>query len=137
MMFSTSIGGIKVPLGSVKRIQAPGWLALPGACCPIGGGLVKIGHGSNLAALTIGSAPYVLCALGLLVAGVGFLFAALRYLCTGKPQQDFIATWSSAIVSVLTLTAPKLPDGIPGGPKALRARDGARRPPPSQARGTL
>jgi hypothetical protein len=126
-----------MPLGTVKRIQAPGWLALPGACCPIGGGLLKIGHGSTLAALALGVAPYVLCALGLLLAGVGFLFAALRYLWTGKPQQDFIATWSSAVVAVLTLTAPKPPERVPGASKVPRAKDGARRPPPSQARGTL
>jgi hypothetical protein len=125
-----------MPLGSVKRIQAPGWLALPGACCPIGGGLIKIGHGSTLAALLLGVAPYVVCALVYCLFGVGFLFAALRYLWTGKPQQDFIATWSSAVVSVLTLTTPKLPERVPGASKIPRARDSTRQSP-SQARGTL
>jgi hypothetical protein len=120
----------------MKRIQVPGWL-LPGACCPIGGGLIKIGHGTTLAALALGIAPYVMYALVYCLFGVGFLFAALRYLWTGKSQQDFISTWSSAVVSVLTLTAPKLPERAPGTSRVPRAGDGTRRPPPSQARGTL
>jgi hypothetical protein len=126
-----------VPLSSVKRIQAPGWLALANACCPIGGGLIKLGHGSTVAALVLGVAPYAVWALVYCLFGVGFFFAALRYLWTGKSQHDFIATWSSAEVAVLTLTAPKLPEQVPGAPKVSRAKVGARRPPPSQARGTL
>ena len=126
-----------MPLGSVKRVQAPGWLALPSACCPIGGGLMKLGHGSTLAALLLGVAPYVIYVLVYCLFGVGFLFAALRYLWTGKPQQDFIATWSSAIVAVLTLTAPKPPERVTAASKVPRAKDRTGRPPPSQARGTL
>lgn len=122
-----------MPLCPVKRIQAPGWLACSGACCPIGGGLIKIGHGSTLAAFALGSAPYVLCALVYCLFGVGFLFAALRYLWTGKPQLDFISTWSSAVVSVLTLSPPPVlsPSKIP------QPRDGTRRTTQNRSHGTL
>lgn len=134
--FSAVIGGINMPLDLVKRVQVPSWLAIPGACCPIGAGLIKIGHGSTTAALVVGSAPYVLCALVYCWFGVGFLFAAVRYLWTGEPQQDFISAWSCANVSVLTLTPPKS-ERFPAAHKNPRTRDGTRRTPPSQSRGTL
>jgi hypothetical protein len=126
-----------MPISPVKRLQAPGWLAIPGACCPIGGGLIKIGHGSTLAAFALGSAPYAICALVYCLFGVGFLFAALRYLCTGRSQQDFISTWSSAVVSVLTLTAPKPAEQVPGASKVPPPREGTRRTAPNRGHGTL
>ena len=93
-----------MPTPPAKRVLPQSWLRIPGACCPIGGGLVKIGHGSNLAALVVGTAPYAICALLCCLFGIGYLFATFRYLCTGRSQQEFIEISTTAVVSVITLT---------------------------------
>lgn len=126
-----------MPPGPVKQIRAPGWLAISGACCPVAGVLLKLGHGGTLAAFALGVAPYALCALVYCLFGVGYLFAALRYLWTGKSQQEFLSHWSCAVVTILTLT-PQAPEQLPGAATVPQPRDGSRRPTAkSRGHGTL
>ncbi len=113
-----------MPARPAKRVLAQSWLQIPGACCPIGGGLVKLGHGSNLAALVVGTAPYAICALLCCLFGIGYLFATIRYLCTGRPQQEFIEISANAMVSIIALT-PTPSAGPAGHSRPLPARQRA------------
>ena len=54
-----------------KRLFSHGWLYVPAVSSPIGGGLIKIGHGSTWAAVTVGVAPYAICAMLYVVFVVG------------------------------------------------------------------
>jgi len=96
--------GATVPTRPAKRALTQSWLLIPSACSPLGSGLVKITHGSDLTALAVGIAPYTICALLCCLFGIGYLFAAFRYVCTGRSQREFIEIATNAVVSVFTLT---------------------------------
>ena len=55
-----------------KRLLAHGWVYLPAASSPVGGGLIKLGQGSTRAAVAVGMAPYAVCALLFSVFAVGY-----------------------------------------------------------------
>jgi hypothetical protein len=90
-----------------------GWLYIPAVSSPIGGGLIKIGHGSTWAAVTVGVAPYAICAMLYVVFVIGYLAALTRYMCAKSGGQEamerLIQVSANAIVSILTLTTTKLP----------------------------
>src|SRR5215472_8907444 len=44
-----------------RRLRAHTWIYGPAVCGPIGGGLIKMGGGSTLAAVVVGVAPYAVC----------------------------------------------------------------------------
>ena len=75
--------------------------------------MIKLGQGSTLAAVIVGLAPYAVCALMLTVFMVGYLAALARYLWAQPDQQKamerLIIVSATAVVSILTLTAPRLP----------------------------
>jgi len=99
--------------GAAKRLVAHGWLYVPAVSSPIGGGLIKLGHGSTLAAASVGLAPYAVCALLYAVFTVSYLAAVLRYLFTDAAGQQamerFITVSANAVVAILTLNASALP----------------------------
>ncbi len=91
------------------RWPAYGWCyLLPEVAAPIGGGLVKMGHASALAAISIGLAPYAILAALYTIFVIGYIPAMVCYLCSDRDKQDAIArlitTSTNAIVSLLTLT---------------------------------
>ena len=96
-----------------KRLFSHGWLYIPAVSSPIGGGLIKIGHGSTWAAVAVGTAPYAICAMLYVVFVIGYLAALMRYMCAKSGGQEamerLITVSSNAIVSILTLTPTKLP----------------------------
>jgi hypothetical protein len=89
------------------------WRHLPAVACPVGGGLIKLGHGSTWAAVGVGIAPYAICALLYVIFGLGYLAAVVRYLCAGPAGQQamerLITVSASAIVSILTGRPPASP----------------------------
>jgi hypothetical protein len=91
---------------------------------PVGGGLIKLGHGSDWAAVAVGVAPYAVCALLYLVFGLGYLAAVLRFLCAGTAGQQamerLIAISASAVVGIVTGHVP--------APRASRAGRRNRKP---------
>jgi len=93
---------------SARRLPACSWLYVPAASGPIGGGLIKLGHGDTAAAVTVAVAPYAVCALLYTVFVVGYLGALVRYLCAGTAGQHamerLIATSANAVVAILTLS---------------------------------
>ena len=93
--------------GPAGRLLAHGWLYVPAVSSPIGGGLIKLGHGTTWAAVGVGVAPYAVCVLLYLVFMVGYLAAILRYLCAGPDGQEamerLITVSANAVVSILTL----------------------------------
>jgi hypothetical protein len=97
-----------VTVRSKRLVPVHGWLYASAASGPIGGGLIKLGHGSNWAAVGVGVAPYAICALLYSVFMIGYLAAVLRYLFSGPAGQQsmerLITVSANAIVSVLTLT---------------------------------
>lgn len=96
-----------------RRLLARGWFYVPAASSPIGGGMIKLGRGSTLAAAAVGLAPYAICGLLLGVFVVGYLAALARYLWAQPGEQEamerLIMVSANAVVSILTLTAPALP----------------------------
>src|ERR1700733_9751664 len=96
-----------------KRLLARGWAYVPAVSGPIGGGLIKLGRGSTLAAVAVGLAPYAIWAVLLTAFVIGYLAALLRYLCSKPEEHDamerFITISANAIVSILTLTAAPIP----------------------------
>lgn len=92
-----------------RRLLAHGWLYVPAASSPIGGGLIKLGQGSTWAAVAVGMAPYAVCALLFTVFVIGYLAALIRCLCAKPEQQEIrerlITVSANAIVSIMTLTA--------------------------------
>lgn len=91
------------------------WFPISAVGGPIGGGLIMIGHGSTLASMVVGCAPFALCALLYCLFGVTFLAATLRYACTGKSQRDFIAAATNAVVAILNRVPVDTP-AEPGAP---------------------
>jgi hypothetical protein len=93
-----------------RRPLANCWLFLPAVANPVAGGMIKLGRGSTLAAVTVGLAPYAVFGFLLAVFAIGYLAAVARYLCSGPPQQEamerLIVITASTVVSILTLTAP-------------------------------
>jgi hypothetical protein len=61
-----------VTVRSKRLVPVHGWLYASAASSPIGGGLVKLGHGSNWAAIGVGVAPYAICALLCSVFVIGY-----------------------------------------------------------------
>jgi hypothetical protein len=96
-----------------KRLLSHGWLYVPAVSSPIGGGLIKIAHGSTWAAAVVGAAPYAICVLLCVVFVIGYLAALIRYMCAGPGGQEamerLITVSANAIVSILTLTSIRLP----------------------------
>jgi hypothetical protein len=90
-----------------KQLLEHGWLYVPAVSSPIGGGLIKLGHGSTWAAVAVGVAPYAVCVLLYLVFVVGYLAAVLRYVCAGPDGQEamerLITVSANAVVAILTL----------------------------------
>jgi fumarate reductase subunit C len=86
---------------------------VPAVSSPIGGGLIKLGHGSTWAAASVGLAPYAVCASLYVVFVVSYLAAVLRYLCADAAGQQamerFITVSANAVVAILTLNASALP----------------------------
>jgi hypothetical protein len=105
-----------------KRLLAHGWLYIPAVSSPVGGGLIKLGHGSTWAAVAVGTAPYAICALLYVVFVVGYLAALIRYLCVKPGEQvameRLITVSANTIVAILTLTAIKLPPQLPTATQA-------------------
>lgn len=91
-----------------RTLLSHGWLYLPAVSSPLGGGLVKLGHGSTWAAVSVGIAPYAVCALLYAVFVIGYLAALLRYLCAGAEGQQAMVSLidmsADAVVSILTLS---------------------------------
>jgi hypothetical protein len=103
-----------------KRLLAHGWLYIPAVSSPVGGGLIKLGHGSTWAAAAVGTAPYVICAFLYAVFVIGYLAAVTRCLLKSGEQEAMerlITVSANAIVAILTLTAIRLP---PQHPRASR-----------------
>lgn len=96
-----------------RRLLAHGWLYVPAASSPIGGGLIKLGQGSTWAAVVVGMAPYAVCTLLFTVFVIGYLAALIRCLCAKPEQQEvmerLITVSANAIVSILTLRASTIP----------------------------
>jgi hypothetical protein len=94
-------------------LLAHGWLYIPAVSGPVGGGLIKLGHGGTWAAVAVGTAPYVICTLLYSVFMIGYLAALIRYLCAKPEEREallrFITVSANSIVSILTLTAVRLP----------------------------
>jgi hypothetical protein len=103
-----------------KRLLAHGWLYIPAVSSPVGGGLIKLGHGSTWAAVAVGMAPYAICAFLYAVFVIGYLAALIRYLCVKSGEQvameRLITLSANAIVAILTLTAIRLPAQPPTAP---------------------
>ena len=99
--------------GTARRLITHGWLYVPAVSSPIGGGLIKLGHGSTFAAASVGLAPYAVCASLYAVFIVSYLAAVLRYLCADAAGQQamerFITVSANAVVAILTLNASALP----------------------------
>ena len=91
-----------------KRLLSHGWLYIPAVFSPVGGGLIKIGHGSTWAAVPVGVAPYAICAMLYVVFVIGYL-AALTKSGDQEAMERLITVSANAIVSILTLTTTKLP----------------------------
>jgi hypothetical protein len=91
-----------------RQFLARDWAYTSAAAAPIGGGLIKLGRGSTLAAVAVGLAPYAIYGLLLAVFMIGYLAALARYLCAGPDGQEamerLMVTSANAIVSILTLT---------------------------------
>jgi hypothetical protein len=91
-----------------KRVLGHGWLYLPAASGPLGGGLIKLGGGSTWAAATVAAAPYVICLLVYSVFLIGYVTALVCHVCSGPQRQEsmerLIALSADAIVGLLTLT---------------------------------
>jgi hypothetical protein len=112
-----------------KRLLARGWAFVPAASGPLGGGMLKLGHGSTTAALAVALAPYALWALLLSVFVIGYLAALARCIWrTGDQEamERMIMVSARAVVSILTLTVPALParrptSGMPGLPQPRSA----------------
>ena len=123
-----------------KRLLARGWALVPAASGPLGGGMVKLGHGSTTAALAVALAPYALWALLLAVFVVGYLAAIARCIWrTGDQEamERMIMVSACAVVSILTLTVPALPARrpplrMPGLPQPVSSEPPA---PPSDEAG--
>jgi hypothetical protein len=111
--------------GAVRRLIAHGWLYVPAASGPIGGGLIKLGHGSTLAAASVGLAPYVICASLYAVFVMSYIAAVLRYLCGDAAGQQamerLIRVSANAVVAILTLNASALTPDQPCTCAASRA----------------
>jgi hypothetical protein len=99
------------------------WLYLPAVSSPVGGGLIKLGHGSTWAAVSVGVAPYAICALLYVTFIIGYLAAVLRYLCSGEEGQQamerLIKVSATAVVSILTLQAGSLAGEQPRTERSL------------------
>jgi hypothetical protein len=82
-----------------KCLTAPG---------PIGGGLVKLGRGSTVAAVAVGLAPYAIWVLLVAVFVIGYIAALTRFLWAKPEEQDamerLIMISANAVVSILTLS---------------------------------
>jgi len=104
-----------------KRLLAHGWLYIPAVSSPLGGGLIKLGHGSTWAAVAVGTAPYAICAFLYALFVIGYLAALVRYLGVKPGEQEamerLITVSANAIVAILTLTAIRLPPQPPKVPR--------------------
>jgi hypothetical protein len=111
-------------LTKIRRPPSRGWRYLPAVSSPIGGGMIELGHGGTWAAVTVGAAPYAVCALLYAVFGIGYLAAVLRYLCAGPGGQEamerLIAASASAMVAILARSG----QGQDGPGQATQPGDG-------------
>ena len=106
-------GGRIVPAHSARRPPIDGWLRMPTACSPIGGGMIKLAGGPTWAALTVGAGPYVIYAMLYLPFMLGFFAAIARCLCshadTRQAMERLITVSANAVIAILTLTQLQLP----------------------------
>jgi hypothetical protein len=90
-----------------------GWLYLPAASGPLGGGLIKLGGGSTWVAATVAVAPYAVCLLAYSVFVLGYITAVVRYVRSGPEGQEsmerLIAISANSVVGILTLTRVTVP----------------------------
>jgi hypothetical protein len=107
-----------------------GWALVPAASGPLGGGMVKLGHGSTTAALAVALAPYALWALLLSVFVVGYLAALARCIWRTGDQE---AMERMIMVSACAV-ASAAPEQLVAGADHEVGRDGAG-PCPNQPRG--
>lgn len=123
-----------------KRLLARGWAFVPAASGPLGGGLLKLGHGSTTAALAVALAPCALWALLLSVFAAGYLAALARCIWrTGDQEamERMIMVSARAVVSILTLTVPALlarrpHPRVPGLPRGREPRTPRATPGPGR-----
>jgi len=101
-------------LAQTRQLISRGWLYLPAASCPIGGGLIELGHGGTWAAVVVGAAPYAVYGLLYAVFGIVHLAAALRYLCAGPDGQQamerLIEVSAGAVVTILACARRAAPE---------------------------
>jgi hypothetical protein len=116
--------GLSVATRPAKRLLSHGWLYIPAVSSPVGGGLIKLGHGSIWAAVAVGTAPYAICAMLYIVFVIGYFAALVRILCAKSGGQEamerLITVSANAIVSILTLTTTKLPPQVRQPPERSR-----------------
>jgi ABC-type Na+ efflux pump permease subunit len=109
----STTSGLLVTARPAKRLLSHGWLYIPAVSSPVGGGLIKLGHGSTWAAVAVGTAPYAICAMLYIVFVIGYFAALVRFLCAKSGGQEamerLITVSANAIVSILTLSPAKLP----------------------------
>jgi hypothetical protein len=91
------------------RRSAYSWrYVLPATGAPIGGGLMKIGHASAWAAISVGLAPFVILVVIYVFFAIGYLPAVICFLCSGRDRQDaivrLITASTNAMVALLTFT---------------------------------
>lgn len=60
---------------------------LPEVAAPLGGGLIKLGQASTMAAVSVGLAPYVLLAALYALFVIGYIPAAACYLYFAENRQ--------------------------------------------------
>ena len=124
----------------IKR-SAYGWpYLLPEVAAPIGGGLLKIGHASTLAAASVGLAPYAILAIQSGIFLIGYVPAVLCYLCSRQERREamgrLITTSADAIVSLQTSTPTN--QGVScaqrtGKPRLTALKGGSDRTPKQDA----
>lgn len=97
-----------MPARPKNRLLEHGWLYVPAASGPIGGGMIKLGGGNTFAAVAVATTPYALFGLMYLVFVIGYVTAVARYVWSGPEGQEamgqLITVSTNAIVSILTLT---------------------------------
>lgn len=95
-----------------RRLPAYSWLCMPTVGGFIGGGLVKLDHGSMLSALVVAVAPFAISLLLCILFAIGYLAAVFRYVRAGAGERDamerLITLSANAVVSILTLSKSPL-----------------------------
>lgn len=103
-----------------RRLPAYGWLCMPTVGGLIGGGVVRLEHGSMLSALVIAVAPFAISLLLCILFAIGYLAAVFRYVRAEAGERDamerLITLSANAVVSILTLSKSPLAPKDEGKP---------------------